>query len=134
MSAIILTVPIFEGFSRTYKVRGAQAGVEQKQAELADTEHMVSMEVIKTHADAGAALNNLRASADLLDAAESGLSIAQRRYDHRAADIVEVLNAQSALADARQERIRCLAEWHSARLRLFSSAGQMGRGSVSAGP
>jgi outer membrane protein len=36
---------------------------------------------------------------------------------------VELLNAQAALADARTERTRSLAEWHSARLRLLAAAG-----------
>ncbi len=33
----------------------------------------------------------------------------------------------SAILDVRHERIRCLAEWRSARLRLLASSGQMGR-------
>ncbi len=123
----MLTIPIFDGFSRTYKVQGEQAQVEQKEAELADTEHQILMEVVKEHADASAALKNLKASDDLLKAAQSALAVSQRKYDKRAADILEVLNTQSALADARQERIRCLAEWRSARLRLLASVGQLGR-------
>lgn len=127
---VVLTIPLFEGFSRTYKVQGAQAQAEQKQAELANTEHQVAMEVIKAYADAKAARKNLRASNDLLNAAQDAQSVSQHKYDRRAADILEVLNTQSALADARQERIRCLAEWNSARLRLLASAGLMGRAAV----
>jgi outer membrane protein len=124
---VVLTIPIFDGFSRTYKVQGAQAQVEQREAELADTEHQILMEVVKAHADALAALKNIRASEDLLQAAQNAQAVSQRKYDKRAADILEVLNTQSALSDARQERIRCLAEWRSARLRLLANAGQMGR-------
>lgn len=124
---LVLTVPIFDGFSSTYKVRGAQAQVEQKEAVLADTEHQIAMEVIKAHADATSALQNLEASANLLGAAQKALAVSQRKYAKGAADIVELLNTQAALADARQERIRCLAEWRSARLRLLASAGQIGR-------
>ena len=124
---LTLTVPIFDGFSSTYKVRGAQAQVEQKEAVLADTEHQIAMEVIKAHADATSSLKNLEASANLLGAAQKALAVSQRKYAKGAADIVELLNTQAALADARQERIRCLAEWRSARLRLLASAGQIGR-------
>jgi outer membrane protein len=127
---IVLTIPLFEGFSRTYKVHGAQAQVGQKEAELADAEHQVSMEIIKAYADAKAARQNLRASNDLLNAAQDAQAVSQHKYDKRAADILEVLNTQSALADARQERIRCQAEWNSARLRLLASAGLMGRAAV----
>jgi outer membrane protein len=43
---------------------------------------------------------------------------------------VELLNAQSALADARTERTRSLAAWRSARLRLLSSAGVLDRADI----
>jgi outer membrane protein len=121
-----ITFPLFEGFSRTYKIRGAEAQVEQRTAELLDTEHNTLMEVVKAHADAAASLQNLEASWKLLDAARESLSVSQRKYDKGAADILELLNTQSALADAEQERVRCLAEWRSARLRLLASTGVMG--------
>ncbi|HIJ89333.1 MAG: TolC family protein [Desulfobulbaceae bacterium] len=129
---VTLSIPIFDGFSSTHKVRGAQAQVEQKEAALADTEHQIAMELIKAHADAASALNNLEASAHLLDAARSALNVSQRKYDKGAADIIEILNTQGALADAEKERIRCLAEWRSARLRLLASAGRIGRSAVAA--
>ena len=127
---LTLSIPIFDGFSTSYKVRGAQAQVEQKEAALADTEHQIAMEVIKAHADATSALHNLEASAILLDAAQSALVVSQRKYDKGAADIMEILNTQGALSDAQNQRIRCLAEWRSARLRLLASAGQIGRSAV----
>lgn len=129
-AGVVLTVPIFDGFSRTYKIQGAQAQVERNEAELADTEHQILMEVVKAYADASAAFSNLRASDALLKAALSALAVSQRKYDKNAADILEILNTQSALADARQERIRCLADWRSARLRLLTNAGLMGREAV----
>ncbi|CAG9932453.1 TolC family protein [Candidatus Nitrotoga arctica] len=58
---ISLSIPFFDGFSRTYKIRGAEAKVEQREAELQDTEHTILMEVVKAYADA-ASLQNLQAS------------------------------------------------------------------------
>lgn len=49
-----------------------------------------------------------------------------RKFDRGAADILEILSTQSALADAWLERIRCQADWRSARLRLVASAGGLG--------
>ncbi|HEY7987012.1 MAG TPA: TolC family protein [Methylophilaceae bacterium] len=127
---LVVTVPIFEGFARTYKIRGAEAQVEVKEAGLADTEHQIMMEVVKAYADATSALQNLQASEDLLKSAQNALGVSQRKYDKGAADILELLNTQSALADAKQERIRALAEWRAARLKLLASAGLMGRYAV----
>lgn len=120
-----LNFPLFDGFSHTYKVRRAQAEAQQRQAELEDIRQTVLAEVIKAQADAVAALKNLGASRDLLDAAEQSLSSARHRYELGVADIQEILNTQRALADAELERIRCLGDWGSTRLRLMNSVGTL---------
>jgi outer membrane protein len=124
---VTLTIPFFEGFSRTYKIRGAQAQVEQSEAQQEDTEQLILSEVAKAHADAVAARENLAYSDTLLAAAEAALDSARRRYAKGAADILELLAAQAALADAQQEQVRCRADWRSARLRLMANTGILGR-------
>jgi outer membrane protein len=125
-----LSIPIFDGFASTYKLRSAQAEVEKDAETLADKEQQVAMEIIRAYADTTSALRNLDASATLLASAESALAVSRRRYDKGAADIIEILSTQTALADAQNERVRCLAEWHSARLQLLANAGRMGRFAV----
>ncbi|MHB1655109.1 MAG: TolC family protein [Burkholderiales bacterium] len=124
---LTLTVPLFDGFSRNYKIRGAEAQVEQQEAQLMDTEHQILTEVVKAYADSVSSLNNLQYSQTLLDAEQSVLASSQRRYDKGEADILELLNAEASLADAQRERIRCLADWHSARLRLMANTGVLDR-------
>ena len=124
---LTLNVPLFEGFVRTYKVRGAQAQSEQSEAQLQDTELQILMEVVKAHADAQSSFENLQASQQLLSATEAAVQSSKKRYDKGAADILELLSTQSALADAQQERVRCLSDWRSSRLRLMSSAGLLGK-------
>jgi outer membrane protein len=121
-----LNVPLLEGFGRTYKVRGAMAQIEVREAEVSDTENQVLGDVAKAHTEALAALRNLEASKRLLDAAQETLENVQRKYDRGVADILEMLSVQSALADAGQERVRALSEWRSARLRLLANAGTVG--------
>lgn len=128
--AVTLSFPLFGGFSHTYKVRASEAQMEEAWAELQDTEHQIVVEMIKAHADAVAALHNLDASAKLLAAAQEALQSSKRKYEKGAADILEVLNTQTALSDAQQERIRSLAEWRSARLRMLASAGTMSRADI----
>ena len=124
-----LNVPLFEGFARTYKVRGALAQIEQSEAQLQDAELQILMEVVKAHADAQSSFENLQASQKLWSASEAAVQSSQKRYEIGATDILELLSTQSALADAQQERVRCLSDWRSARLRLMSSAGVLGRSS-----
>ena len=127
---IAITIPLFDGFSRTYKVRNVEAQAEQREAELQNAQQNTLMEVVKTHADAVASVRNMSDSEKLLAAAQESLNASKRRYERGAADILEILNTQSALSDARQERIRSLAEWRSARLRLLTSVGIMGRAAL----
>ncbi|WP_442774309.1 TolC family protein [Sphaerotilus montanus] len=123
---LALSIPLFEGFARVYKVSGVQAQAEQSAANLQNVVLQVSMDVVKAHADAASALDNLQASATLVDAAQAAVGSATRRYDKGVSDILELLSTQNTLADAHQERIRCLADWHAARLKLVAAAGVLG--------
>ena len=125
--ALTLNIPIFDGFANKYKVSGAQAQIEKQQASLLDTTYQVQMDVVKAHADAQSALGNLESSQRLLQAAQNARASVQRKFDRGASDILDILSTQAALADAYQQRIRCLAEWRSARLRLLAAAGGLGR-------
>ncbi|MDO8047261.1 TolC family protein [Janthinobacterium sp. SUN211] len=127
---ISLNIPLFDGFARHYKVRGAQAQAEQREAEAQEVQQQTLMDLVRTHAEASTALANLAAAQTWLDAAQDALASVQRKFGLGAADILEMLNTQSALLEAQQERIRCQAEWRSARLRLLASAGMLGRADI----
>ena len=126
-AGVTLNLPIFDGFTRTYRIRGAQAQVEQSEAQLQEITSQALAEVVKAHADALTSLGALKATELLMVAATESMHSSLRRYDWHVADILEVLNSQSALADAEQERIRAIAEWRSARLRLLVESGLIGR-------
>lgn len=127
LAGFTLNIPIFDGFLKAYKVRGAEAEVEQKKADLQEVENQISMEVVRAYSDASSSISNIESARLLLDSAQSSLKSISRKFDLGAADILEMLNAQAALADAQQEQIRCLAELRSAKLRLYASAGVMAR-------
>ena len=127
---LTLTIPLFDGFARTYKVRGAQALLEQKQAELFDTEQQVLLDMIKAHAEASSSLDNLSAANKYLQYAQLTLDSVQRKFTKGAADILAILNAQMELSNAQQEHIRCLTDWRSAKLRLFAYAGMLERADI----
>jgi len=127
---VTLNIPIFDGFSRTYKIRGAQAQVEQKRADLEDTEHQVSMDFVKAYAEANSALRNLEFSESLLNAAQDALATTQRKYEKGATDILEILNVQTSLSDAEEQRVQSLADWRAARLHLLTSSGRLGRSDI----
>jgi outer membrane protein len=124
---ISVSFPIFTGFSYTYKVRQAEATAEQRETKLVEIEHEILTELVKAYSDACSALESLDASSLLLKTAQEALVSSQRKYDKGASDIVEILNSQKELAGAKQERVRAISDWRSARLRLMAAAGQLGR-------
>lgn len=124
---ISVNIPIFDGFNRTYKIREAQSRYDQKEAEKNDITQQILLQVVKSNADFISAINNLDASAILVHNSLEALRASKRRYEKGAADIIEVLNAQAAFADAKQERIRCLAELYSSKLQLIASTGLINR-------
>jgi outer membrane protein len=120
---VVLTLPLFDGFGRHYKVRGALAQIAQREAGLREAEDQVLLGLRKSHAELSAALRNLPVASELLAGATETLQITGRRYEHGAAEISELMQAQSGLALARLEHLRALAEVRAARLGLLASAG-----------
>jgi len=130
--AATVNVPLFNGFADLYKIRGAKDQLDLDEATLEDTRNSVLRDVVKAYWDTDSSFRNLQGSQDLLEAAQDGMKVAKRRFDHNAADLIEVYTAETALADARQERIQCLAAWRSSRLRLVASVGRLGRSELKA--
>lgn len=127
LTGFTVSIPLFDGFSRTYKIRGAQALAEQKEAELLDTELQVTSEIVKAYADLTSSLDNLTASKKLFSSAQESLLSVRNKFNSGAIDILDMLNTQAALANATEERIRCMYEWQSAKLKLLASVGLLGR-------
>lgn len=122
-TGLMLSIPLFEGFSRGYKIASALAKAQTSEAQVLETANQVATMVVNAHSDVTSALGALEASEQLLATAKDAFHSSQRRYEKNAADVLEVLRVSSDLADAENERIRSQAAWISARLRLLSSVG-----------
>ena len=122
----VLSIPLFEGFERNYRIRGAEALTRQRQAELHDAEQRVALEVAQAYAQTTSALESLQISKDLLDSATASQASSSRRYQNGVADMTEVLNTQQALADAWQQRSLGIAQWYAASLRMAAAVGHLG--------
>ncbi len=121
-----ISVPLFEGFARTYQIRQAKADSAVAEAQYLDVEHQTLMQLVKAYATAVSASGNLDASELLLATSAAALDSSRRRYATGAASILELLQAQQNAADAAQQRVQSLAEWGAARLRLLTAAGDLG--------
>ncbi|WP_175761907.1 TolC family protein [Burkholderia ambifaria] len=126
-----VTIPIFEGFARTYQVRQADAQTELQIDLLAEARQQVGLDVWNSYQSLQGATKNLGNSSNLLTLAQHSYEAAQRRYQIGVGSMLELLNAQLALANAKKQRIQALTDWRSARLQLASKLGRLGMWSIS---
>lgn len=121
-----VTIPLFEGFSRTYDVHQADAQVDRQRYVLDEVKQKVGLDVWTTYQALKAAGQNVINSATLLDVAQRSYVAADRRYQMGVGNILELLSAQSALAEAKRQRIQALTDWRSERLQLAEKLGRLG--------
>lgn len=124
-AGISLSVPLFSGYAPTYRIRAAEAQVEVKNAQLERLRLQVALDVWTAYQNLLTATQSLRSTADLLNSAEQSERVALGRYKAGVGNILDVLNAQSALASARQQRIQANFNWNISRATLGQAMGNL---------
>jgi outer membrane protein TolC len=122
---VSISVPLFSGYAPTYRIRAAEAQVEAQQAQLERVRLQVALEVWNAYQNLVTATQSLRTSADLLNSAEQSQRVALGRYQAGVGNMLDVLNAQSALASARQQRIQSTLDWNIGRAALAQAMGNL---------
>ena len=123
-----LNVPLFAGYAPTYRIRAAEAQVETQKAQLERLRLQVALDVWTAYQNLTTASQSLRTTADLLNSAEQSERVALGRYKAGVGSILDVLNAQSALASARQQRIQSTFNWNINRASLAQAMGNLDTG------
>lgn len=121
-----LSIPLFEGFTRSYKTQAASSQVDKLEAELERREQEVALDVWKHYQALHTRQAHIAAARTLQDSAQRSYEVAEGRYRAGVGNILELLSAQDARARAEQKRIEALAGWLSARLQLAASVGKLG--------
>lgn len=125
---INLSVPLFAGYAPTYRVRAAEAQVEAQQARTERVRLQVALDVWNAYQNLVTATQSLRTTADLLNSATQSERVALGRYQAGVGSMLDVLNAQSSLASARQQRIQSLLDWNIGRAALAQAMGTLDAG------
>ncbi|CAE6904209.1 hypothetical protein R69927_05572 [Paraburkholderia domus] len=123
-------IPLFEGFSRSYKVRGAHAQVEVLQDTLDEARQQVGLDVWKSYQALQTNIQNMGNTATLKQIAQRSFDVAKHRYAAGVGNILELLGAQKALSEAKQQRIQALTDWRAARLQLAAKMGRLDAGDL----
>ena len=122
---VTLNVPLFTGFSTTYKVRNAEALKEAREAQRERIRQQVALDVWQSYQNLLTSGQSLQTTADLLNSAEAAEKVALGRYKAGVGSILDVLNAQSALALARQQRVQATFDWNVSRATLAQAMGNL---------
>jgi len=100
-----LEIPIFHGFDFRNAAKAAAADLEMAKAKYDSELNAVVEDVWNSYNSFKTAAESLNTSISLMASASESFKVSFARYKAGAADIVELLNAQSTLADARAQEI-----------------------------
>lgn len=116
-------MPVFTGFSNQYDVAAASEQYQAAQARAEATKQQVIQQVFTAYYTLRTATNRVRTSADLLASATQSEIVARERYREGVGSIVDLLVAQSALANARAQAVDVRWQWRAALAQLAHDVG-----------
>ena len=118
--------PLFTGFSRTYDVMSAEADAQAAQAKAEGLEQQVINQVFTSYYALQTATQRVKTADVLLASAEQSEQVARGRYTEGVGSILDLLTAQSALADARAQQVQARWVWYTSLAQLAHDTGILG--------
>lgn len=122
---LTLSIPIFAGYAPTYRIRVAEATADLRAAQRDRLRLQISLDVWNAYQNLRTALQSINATKVLLESAEQSYRVALGRYKAGVGNIIDTLNAQSALASARQQSIQARLNSNIARATLAQAMGAL---------
>ncbi len=125
-ASLRVDVPLFAGGARRQAWRRARAEAEAAAALATGLERQAAYEVFVAHSDLRTAAERVATTAELLASAARSAEVALGRYREGVGDVLDLLTAQRALAQARAQEIDARYDWSTALARLARDAGVLG--------
>lgn len=119
------SVPVFNGFSNHYDVAAANENYQAAVARANLTKQQVIQQVFTAYYNLKTSTDRVRTSRDLLASATQSETVARERYREGVGNIIDLLIAQSALANARAQSVNARWQWRSALAQLAHDVGVM---------
>jgi outer membrane protein TolC len=122
-TGISVKIPIWDGGRRAARRAEAFSGLRQEEIRERDTARQVELEVRTAVENLKASTGQVQLTREALALAQRELEQAQRRYEAGVASGVEVTDAQTRLARARESEVAALARWRVSRIALDTATG-----------
>ncbi len=131
---VTVSIPIFSGYAPTYRIRAAEANLDVRSAQRDKLRLQISLDVWRAYQSLRTANESINAAVILVSSAEESSRVAMGRYKAGVGNILDSINAQSALASARQQQIQATLNWNIARATLAQSIGGLDNAMVQSLP
>ncbi len=124
-TALMVTIPIFKGFSGRYDVLKARQDAETQKAQMDNLEQTVILQVWTSYFNLKTSAQRVKTSDDLLKSALQSYDVALGRYKEGVGGFLDLLSSQSTLENARAQRVQALADWYISFAQLTMDTGML---------
>lgn len=118
-----LSIPLFSGFTREYTQQAFQADAEAAAARAEALGSQVVYEVFSAYYALKTATRSVHTSEDLVASAQESNEVALGRYRAGVGTFLDLLSAQTALAEARAQQVQARLNWNVYLAQLARAAG-----------
>jgi outer membrane protein len=124
---LTLRVPLFSGFSTVYGIRQAEKNAEDAQVQVENLEQQIILQVWTSYFAVKTSAKQLVAARDLLASAQENQDVALGRFRAGVGNILDLLTAQSTLANARAQEVQSRSVWFLSLAQLAHDTGVLDR-------
>lgn len=118
-----LTFPLFQGFFIENSIKKAKARLEQTRASLEQVHLDIIQDVSNYRSDVAYAKESLEYAKEYLSSAEEDFKVTLKKYKVGTGTIVDLINAQTAVADARAQLAQAQNNWYTSVANLAYATG-----------
>ncbi len=118
-AGVTLTIPLFEGFSSTYRIQNAEASRQAAHIELDAARMQSDQELLDAYTQAQAGIGMLNAAFKLYETTQQLVQSNEKLFQHGVLDAVEMNRGLLDLQTANLELTKAQAQWLRAKLHLW---------------
>jgi outer membrane protein len=122
-ASLSVSVPIFSGFSQVHNVRKKKYQLLASKASYDSMKAQVDLDVLTYYYNMQTANKNLNYSKDYLGYSQQNYEVNSQSFKAGKVSLLDLLAAQSSLAQARQTRVESITNWYTTLAELIFSVG-----------
>ena len=122
-ATLSFSVPLFSGGQDYNTYRSSKQMLLAERYNYLNQVESVEYDVLNNYYTLQSALKNLEYSVEYLESAQENYKVALANYEAGTGDILDLLNAQSTLAEARDTRVESKTNWNEGLVNLAYSVG-----------